>query len=103
MDNKRGTTSFLPIEPDCRGYTDLYECENCKRYIRIGEFARECDYEYCPYCGAAAPDEEQECKSCNFFDALDNTCLRDGKKGYENGKCLYPCCSEYVSGEWKAM
>lgn len=41
---------FKPINQDCRGYTDQYECIKCKAYIYLPCLEKQCDYNYCPYC-----------------------------------------------------
>lgn len=40
-----------PVEPDCRGYTDRFECTGCGCIVHIGTYEKECDYDFCPYCG----------------------------------------------------
>lgn len=34
-----------------RGYTDTFECESCGNYVLMHTYSRECEYDYCPYCG----------------------------------------------------
>lgn len=42
---------LIPVEPDCRSYTDRFECTGCGCIVHIGTYEKECDYEFCPYCG----------------------------------------------------
>ena len=42
---------LIPVEPDCRSYTDRFECTGCGCIVHIGTYEQECDYEFCPYCG----------------------------------------------------
>lgn len=41
------------------------------------------------------------CKSCNNCDLIDNICLIDGTKCYENKVCLRGNCHQYSPGHWQ--
>lgn len=47
---KRGR--WIPIMPDCRGYTEGFECSYCKNMTYLHCCEKDCDYEYCPNCGS---------------------------------------------------
>ena len=42
---------LVPVDADCRGYTDLFECIACGAVSHIGCAEKVCDSEFCPYCG----------------------------------------------------
>lgn len=48
---------WIKINPDCRGYSNTYECSNCKSYIYTYLFEKYCDYEFCPRCRAIMDKE----------------------------------------------
>lgn len=37
---------------DKRGYADCYTCSNCNNYTYMYTLMKDCEYEYCPNCGA---------------------------------------------------
>ena len=37
---------------DERGYTDTFACSVCDSIVQYAYQVKECDYEYCPHCGA---------------------------------------------------
>lgn len=43
---------WIPIEPDCRGYTEEFECSNCNNRVKYSYCMKESEYPICPYCGA---------------------------------------------------
>lgn len=45
------TTEWNPINPDRRMTANAFECNKCKRNVYFGTYQRECDYDYCPWCG----------------------------------------------------
>jgi len=45
---------FIPINADCRGYADIFGCTNCGGIITVSSVAKECDYDFCPWCGGKA-------------------------------------------------
>lgn len=44
------TSIFKPVNPDCRGFTECFECSKCKALIYTQYATKELDYNYCPYC-----------------------------------------------------
>ena len=42
---------FKPVNPDCRGYTEMFKCPNFEANVQMPYSAKECEYNYCPYCG----------------------------------------------------
>ena len=60
MEEKHGY--FKPMNTDCRGYTDQFECSCCRTYVYVSFVTKECDYNYCPNCGAIMdlnPEKEE--------------------------------------------
>lgn len=41
---------WILIEPDCRGYTEIFECSCCKERIYRDHCMKRNDYPNCPYC-----------------------------------------------------
>ena len=39
-------------KPDCRGYTAGFKCSNCGEIVYTDYSMKECEYDYCPKCGA---------------------------------------------------
>ena len=37
---------------DCRGYSTTFECSNCETLSTTSWAMKECEFEYCPNCGA---------------------------------------------------
>ena len=50
---------FKPVDPDNRGYTDVFECNNCHSLITTYDYPRMLDYNYCPYCGMECEENEK--------------------------------------------
>ena len=48
---------FTPINADCRGYTDMFKCPNCGANVQMPYMAKECVYDFCPYCGEKVDEE----------------------------------------------
>lgn len=55
----REKTRFIPVRPDSCGYTDLYKCECCGRWVYAGYSLPMLDYNFCPWCGAEAEEDEE--------------------------------------------
>lgn len=43
---------MIPLEPDCREYTDIFICTNCHQYIHLGFYRKEYSGSFCLECGA---------------------------------------------------
>lgn len=43
---------WIPMNPDCRGYSDYFKCSICGAYIYPNNVEKELDYNGCPYCFA---------------------------------------------------
>ena len=48
---KQIPTTVKKDEVDCRGYTDLFICGKCGTYIHTPLLTKNCEYNYCPWCG----------------------------------------------------
>ena len=48
---KQIPTTVKKDEVDCRGYTDLFICGKCGTYIQTPLLTKNCEYNYCPWCG----------------------------------------------------
>lgn len=51
---------MMPLEPDCRGYTDAFICTNCHQHIHLGLIQKEYSGSYCLECGAEVKDGDAE-------------------------------------------
>lgn len=51
---------MIPLEPDCRDYTDVFICTNCHQYIHLGFIQKEYSGSYCLECGAEVKDGDTE-------------------------------------------
>ena len=49
---------MIPLEPDCRGYADVFICTNCHQHIHLGFIRKEYSGNYCLECGAEVEDGE---------------------------------------------
>lgn len=47
---------MIPLEPDCRGCTDVFICTNCHQHIHLGFIRKEYSGSYCLECGAEVKD-----------------------------------------------
>lgn len=50
---------MIPLEPDCRGYTDVFICTNCHNHIHLGFIRKEYSGSYCLECGAEVKDDDE--------------------------------------------
>lgn len=52
--NRRATrhARWIKIDEDCRGYSSIYDCSGCGGTTYLELPAKECDYDFCPGCGA---------------------------------------------------
>ena len=51
---------MIPLEPDCRNYTDVFICTNCHNHIHLGFIRKEYSGSYCLECGAEVMDGDME-------------------------------------------
>lgn len=49
---------MIPLEPDCRGYTDVFICTNCHQHIHLGLIQKEYSGSFCLECGAEVMDDD---------------------------------------------
>lgn len=49
---------MIPLEPDCRGCTDVFICTNCHQHIHLGFIRKEYSGSFCLECGAEIKDGE---------------------------------------------
>lgn len=52
LNEKPKTGIWLPFAADAQGYTNSFRCTNCWRSIRLHRSMSECEYAFCPNCGA---------------------------------------------------
>ena len=45
---------FIPLNADCRGYTETFRCSKCGCDITASYVMKELDYDFCPWCGGKA-------------------------------------------------
>ncbi len=55
----KATCRMTPLEPDCRGYTDVFICTHCHQHIHLGFISKEYSGNFCIECGAEVKDDEQ--------------------------------------------
>ena len=53
---------MIPLEPDCRGWTNVFICTNCHQHIYLGFIRKEYSGSYCLECGAEVKDGDTECQ-----------------------------------------
>lgn len=53
---------WIPIKADCRGYTFTFECSECHGYSYEDIYTIECEYDWCPRCGADMKGGEEDGK-----------------------------------------
>jgi hypothetical protein len=49
---------WVGLDDDKRGFASEYLCSNCDSVTYLHICERECDYDYCPYCGARMDGDE---------------------------------------------
>lgn len=49
---------MIPLEPDCRSYTDVFICTNCHQHIHLGFIRKEYSGNFCIECGAELESPE---------------------------------------------
>lgn len=68
---------MIPLEPDCRGYTDVFICTNCHQHIHLGFIRKEYSGSYCIECGAEVIDENSISERCSNYMDCDGSCFID--------------------------
>lgn len=43
---------WIKINPESRGYAEFFRCSNCLSNVQLSYWGKECEYDYCPNCGA---------------------------------------------------
>ena len=51
---------WAAINADCRGYANAFECSNCETISHTHTYMKECEFEYCPVCGAKMGGEADD-------------------------------------------
>ena len=41
-----------PLHADSKGYTNHWNCSECSRFVSLRYNEKECEFDYCPHCGA---------------------------------------------------
>ena len=54
---------WVMIDEHCN-HAKTYECTACRRAVELDHYARRCDYNFCPYCGADMRGETNESLNC---------------------------------------
>lgn len=47
---KRGRWESYMI--DARGYSNVFRCTSCSQITQMSMYMKECEYDFCPHCGA---------------------------------------------------
>lgn len=52
LENERPHGEWIKVNPESRGYAEFFRCSNCLSNIQMSYWGKECEYDYCPNCGA---------------------------------------------------
>ena len=52
------------IDADERDYAIEFECSVCQRDIELSYYDTDCDYDFCPHCGARMDDRGEQDENC---------------------------------------
>ena len=55
---KRGY--WIAENRDSRGYADCYTCSHCESYVYTYTLMKDCEFDYCPNCGADMRGDDNE-------------------------------------------
>lgn len=50
---------WIPVHANSMGYAEAYMCSCCEKRVYLAFYDTECDYEYCPHCGAKMDEEDE--------------------------------------------
>lgn len=62
---------------DNRGYADCYTCTNCDCYTYTYTLMKDCEYDYCPNCGARMDLDSVTHDRCSNYMDCDGSCFID--------------------------
>jgi len=48
---------WVAVNPDERGFADIFACSCCEKRVYLAFYDRECDYDFCPRCCAKMYEE----------------------------------------------
>lgn len=51
-EKERPHGKWIKINPEARGYAEFFRCSVCLSNVQLSYWDKECEYEYCPNCGA---------------------------------------------------
>lgn len=52
LNEKPKTGRWEKFMIDSRGYSDVFRCTSCGQITHMYMYMKDCDYDYCPNCGA---------------------------------------------------
>lgn len=52
LKNTRPQGKWINLNPEKRGYAEFFRCSNCLSNVQLSYWSKECEYDYCPNCGA---------------------------------------------------
>ena len=52
LENETPHGKWINLNPEKRGYAEFFRCSNCLSNVQLSYWNKECEYDYCPNCGA---------------------------------------------------
>lgn len=52
----KASGKFWAVDPLPSGHTDIFRCSCCRYVVTLPYMQRQCNYKFCPYCGALMED-----------------------------------------------